>query len=197
MRIQGELLKLGIGVSATTIATVLRASGLGPAPRRIGPTWSEFLRAQAHGLLGGDLHSALEGGLAGDASERRAPDQDGEACQVEAADNLSAGGADEFRVASRPAPGLDAFGVGAVVRSPRDSGTVRVRPSQRSYARDGPPRARRRSSHSPEFGRDVKSIAGRDQHPGQPRTWSSRAPPRDLQPRQRRRTGSITPELAA
>ena len=30
MRIQGELLKLGISVSATTVATVLRASGLGP-----------------------------------------------------------------------------------------------------------------------------------------------------------------------
>jgi Homeodomain-like domain len=57
MRIQGELLKLGIGVSATTIATVLRVSGLGPAPRRIGPSWSEFLRAQAQSMLGGELHS--------------------------------------------------------------------------------------------------------------------------------------------
>jgi len=47
MRIRGELLKLGIGVSATTIANVLRRGGLGPAPRRIGPTWGEFLRAQA------------------------------------------------------------------------------------------------------------------------------------------------------
>src|SRR5215210_7005509 len=45
MRIQGELLKLGINVSATTVATMLRVSGLGPAPRRIGPSWSEFLRA--------------------------------------------------------------------------------------------------------------------------------------------------------
>jgi hypothetical protein len=52
MRIEGELLKLGISVSATTIATVLRSSGLGPAPRRIGPSWSEFLRAQAHSMLG-------------------------------------------------------------------------------------------------------------------------------------------------
>ena len=51
MRIEGELLKLGIGVSATTIATVLCRSGLGPAPRRLGPSWSEFLRAQAYGLL--------------------------------------------------------------------------------------------------------------------------------------------------
>src|SRR5512132_1513073 len=33
MRIRGELLKLGVRVSATTIATVLRRAGLGPAPR--------------------------------------------------------------------------------------------------------------------------------------------------------------------
>jgi len=59
MRIEGELLKLGISVSATTVATVLRRSGLGPAPRRIGPTWSQFLRAQAQSMLGGDLSSAL------------------------------------------------------------------------------------------------------------------------------------------
>jgi len=37
--------------SATTIATVLREGGLGPAPRRIGPTWTQFLRLQAYGLL--------------------------------------------------------------------------------------------------------------------------------------------------
>jgi hypothetical protein len=59
MRIEGELLKLGIGVSATTMASVLRRSGLGPAPRRIGPSWSEFLRAQAHSLVGGGLSAAL------------------------------------------------------------------------------------------------------------------------------------------
>lgn len=51
LRISGELLKLGVDVSATTIATVLRQGGLGPAPRRIGPTWTEFLRLQAYGLL--------------------------------------------------------------------------------------------------------------------------------------------------
>ena len=51
LRIRGEFLKLGIDVSATTIATVLREGGLGPAPRRIGPTWAQFLRLQAYGLL--------------------------------------------------------------------------------------------------------------------------------------------------
>jgi len=60
MRIQGELLKLGIGVSHTSIATLLRSSGLGPAPRRTGPTWSEFLRAQAHSMLGGGLRDSLD-----------------------------------------------------------------------------------------------------------------------------------------
>ena len=54
MRIRGELLKLGINVSATTIATVLRRHGLGPAPRR-GPTWREFLRQEAAGMLACDF----------------------------------------------------------------------------------------------------------------------------------------------
>jgi putative transposase len=55
IRIQGELAKLGIGVSATKIRTLLRAHGLGPAPRRSGPTWSEFLKAQARGVLALDF----------------------------------------------------------------------------------------------------------------------------------------------
>jgi putative transposase len=54
MRIRGELLKLGVKVSATTIATMLRRAGLGPAPRR-GPTWGEFLRAQGAGILACDF----------------------------------------------------------------------------------------------------------------------------------------------
>jgi putative transposase len=50
MRIRGELAKLGIRVSATKIRTLLRANRLGPAPRRDGPTWGEFLRSQAKGI---------------------------------------------------------------------------------------------------------------------------------------------------
>jgi putative transposase len=46
-RIHGELKKLGVVASITTIRNVLRRQGLGPAPRRSGPTWTEFLRAQA------------------------------------------------------------------------------------------------------------------------------------------------------
>jgi putative transposase len=55
LRIQGELRKLGIRTGATTIRTILRRSGLGPAPRRSGPSWSEFLRAQAHGMVACDF----------------------------------------------------------------------------------------------------------------------------------------------
>jgi len=63
LRIRGELLKLGIDVSATTIATVLRMGRLGPAPRRVGPTWTQFLRLQAYGLLSRSPRSDEEDGL--------------------------------------------------------------------------------------------------------------------------------------
>jgi putative transposase len=76
LRIKGELLKLGITVSATTIANVLRRAGLGPAPRRIGPTWSEFLRAQAFAILAtGTPSSSPEGGR--QEQSRTLPAQDG------------------------------------------------------------------------------------------------------------------------
>ena len=54
MRIKGELGKLGIRVSATSIAMLLRRSGVGPASRR-GPTWRQFLKAQASGILACDF----------------------------------------------------------------------------------------------------------------------------------------------
>ena len=55
VRIQGELRKLGIRVGATTIRSLLRRSGFGPAPRRSGPSWSQFLRAQAQGMWAADF----------------------------------------------------------------------------------------------------------------------------------------------
>ena len=54
-RIVGERRHLGVRVSASTVQRVLRRAGLGPAPRRHGPTWSTFLRSQARGLLACDF----------------------------------------------------------------------------------------------------------------------------------------------
>jgi putative transposase len=55
LRIVGELKKLGVTVSKTSVSSVLRRHGLPPAPRRVGPTWSEFLSAQANGIVATDF----------------------------------------------------------------------------------------------------------------------------------------------
>jgi hypothetical protein len=55
LRICGECAKLGTKVSGTSVRNILRRHGLGPAPRRSGPTWAEFLRSQAAGVLACDF----------------------------------------------------------------------------------------------------------------------------------------------
>jgi putative transposase len=48
-------MKLGIAVAPSTVWEILRTAGIDPAPRRSGPTWRQFLRAQAAGILAVDF----------------------------------------------------------------------------------------------------------------------------------------------
>jgi putative transposase len=54
-RIHGELTKLGVTVAPSTLWEILHAAGIDPAPRRPGPTWRQFLHAQAAGILAADF----------------------------------------------------------------------------------------------------------------------------------------------
>ena len=54
-RIQGELVGLGQRVAASTVWTILMAAGIDPAPMRSGPSWQQFLAAQADAILAIDF----------------------------------------------------------------------------------------------------------------------------------------------
>ena len=54
-RIVGELKGLGIVVSATTVKKILREAQLGPAGKRKGPSWREFVRAHAKSIIAVDF----------------------------------------------------------------------------------------------------------------------------------------------
>ena len=54
-RVQGELVKLGHPIAAATVWQILHDAGIDPAPRRKGPTWKQFLTAQARGILAVDF----------------------------------------------------------------------------------------------------------------------------------------------
>src|SRR3954471_14790662 len=53
--VHGELAGLGYQIGASTVWTILNTAGIDPAPRRAGPTWAQFLHAQAHAILACDV----------------------------------------------------------------------------------------------------------------------------------------------
>jgi transposase len=57
-RIHGEMAGLGVKVAASTVWEILRATGLQPARRLTGSTWSQFLRSQADAILSCDFFTA-------------------------------------------------------------------------------------------------------------------------------------------
>jgi transposase InsO family protein len=54
-RVQGELIRLGHRIAASTVWQILHDTGLDPAPRRSGPSWRQFLTAQAKVVLAVDF----------------------------------------------------------------------------------------------------------------------------------------------
>ena len=54
-RIHGELIGLGHRIAASTVLRILRSAGIDAAPLWSGPTWRQFLAAQAHAILAVDF----------------------------------------------------------------------------------------------------------------------------------------------
>jgi putative transposase len=54
-RVQGELIRLGHRIAASTVWQILHDAGIDPAPRRSSPTWRQFLTAQAKAVLAVDF----------------------------------------------------------------------------------------------------------------------------------------------
>ena len=54
-RVQGELVRLGHPIAASTVWQILHDAGIDPAPRRAGPTWRQFLAPYARGILAADF----------------------------------------------------------------------------------------------------------------------------------------------
>jgi hypothetical protein len=55
LRIVGVLKKLGVTAPGPAPQNALRRQSLPPAPGRVGPSWTEFLRAQAKGIVAFDF----------------------------------------------------------------------------------------------------------------------------------------------
>jgi hypothetical protein len=166
MRIQGELKGLGISLSATTVANVLRRAGLGPAPRRIGPSWSQFLRAQAESVIGGAADAGLADILGDGTAAASRLLGDRPVAVVEADDGREA--STQPHTPARPRPSHPAL---ALPRPP-----PHLRPCRHSHARDGPTCSptRLQSMAQPRRNAARPQRAGFAQYRHPPTPWSRR-----------------------
>jgi putative transposase len=53
--VQGQLVRLGHPIAASTVWQILHGAGIDPADRHTGPTWKQFLTAQARGVIAADF----------------------------------------------------------------------------------------------------------------------------------------------
>jgi transposase len=61
-RIVGELAGVGVRVSATTVAKILRRAGVSPAGGRAQLSWRDFLRAHADSIIACDFSRSRRSG---------------------------------------------------------------------------------------------------------------------------------------
>jgi hypothetical protein len=54
-RIHGELATMSVRLAPASVWAILRRHGIEPTPRRSGPTWAQFLQAQATTMLAYDF----------------------------------------------------------------------------------------------------------------------------------------------
>ncbi|MFV0317517.1 MAG: integrase core domain-containing protein [Microthrixaceae bacterium] len=54
-RVHGELVRLGHSLAASTVWKILRAADIDPTADRTGPSWTEFIRSQAAGIVATDF----------------------------------------------------------------------------------------------------------------------------------------------
>ena len=72
-RSQGGLNGLGHRVAASTVWKILKAAGVDPAPQRSGPTWRQFLTAQAHAILAATPRTAVRTSTSSEPRATRSP----------------------------------------------------------------------------------------------------------------------------
>jgi len=56
-RIHGELVTMGIAIAPSSVWAIWKRHGIETSPRRSGPSWAEFLAAQAKGLIACEFFS--------------------------------------------------------------------------------------------------------------------------------------------